>query len=228
MRSLHTFVLVIAAALLASGCASTNVKKEAFAKPPKLAVVTIFGDVHHLFTNSTDDAKILADTVPVCLNELAKSHNIRLLPPKAALSAKAYAAIKDDPSVFMTSFPGYKQFNAEKEKQNLQALARELHVDGFVLVSLYYSRSSGGIGIGPMAFSSEKPVATLAIGAYNAAGETLWTGNTKKEADDGSFGFSLLGVTATEYSKMIGQLKGLTQIACQQAVKDLAEQVAAK
>lgn len=217
--------MIIAMAALITGCAGTTVKKEAFARPQKLALVTISGAAHGIYTSDDEDAKILADAAPACLSELSKSRNVQLLPAKAALSSKAYAAIKDEGAMFMQQLlPGYKQFTAENEKKNLHALAKELHVDGFVQLYLNYSKSSSGLSIGVINVGSAKPVLGYSLVAVNPDGDIIWRDQIQVEAEEGIF--TSYGVGA--YSQMIPKLKGLAQNACQQSVKNLTEQIAAK
>jgi hypothetical protein len=227
VKSFYLVVLVIFAGVFTSGCSSNSVKKEAFAKPPKLAVVSVYGTANDLFTNGAEDAKIVADTAPACMEELRKSRNVRIVPLSSVLSAKSYAAIKNNPSSYFQQLPGYKKFTPQDEKNNLQALAKELHVDGFLILEVAYSRyKSAGLGIGPIGFSSEKPLASVVVSVFNPAMEVLWFDNARQSPEDGSFGFSFVGLTATDYPKMISQLKGLTVLACQQAVKDLSDMLA--
>lgn len=226
MKQFLERAFLVAAVITFAGCANTSVNKEAFAKPKKIAVVTISGSAHGMFTSDDEDAKILADSVPVCLGEISKSSHVHLLPAKAALSAKAYAAIKDEgPTFTLQLVPGYKQFSLDTEKKNLHALAKELHVDGFLILALSYSQVQGaGVGIGFISISSKKPSVATSVVAVTPDGEVLWKGYAQIVGDDGIVALNGIGA----YSKLVAQLKGITQTACQQTVKDLAEQVALK
>lgn len=227
MQTLLARLTVIATMILVAGCAGgPQVKKEAFAKPQKLAIVTISGSAHGIYTSDDEDAKILADAVPACLNELAKSHNIRLLPATAASTSKAYASIKDDGAMItMQLLPGYKRFTPENEKKNLHALAKELHVDGFLILYLNYGEVAGTtVGIGFLSIGSKKPSVSYAVAAVNSDGESIWQDNIQIVGDDGIAAVNGIG----NYSYLISKLKGLTQTACQQSVKNLADQIAAK
>ncbi len=240
MKKIFQRALVVGALFAVAGCAGTTVKKDAFAKPPKLAIITIAGSAHGLFTGKEEDARILADSVPSCLSELAKSPNIRLLPASAALKKKAYAALKDQGEPFpIQLLPGYKRVALENEKDNLLALARELHVDGFVMLQIDYDKVNGGgvgvSGFGPLSFlsvSSQKPAADATVSAFTPEGDVIWSGHVQSVGKDGTIGLNVAipdpAATITDYSKLISQLKGLTQTACQQAVKDLGDKIAAK
>jgi hypothetical protein len=240
VRKLLQYAAIVAALIAMAGCAGTTVKKDAFAKPPKLAIITIAGSAHGLFTGKADDAKILADSVPACLDELEKSRDIRLLPANAALRKRAYAALKDEGEPFpIQLLPGYKRVTPDKEKSNLQLLAKELHVDGFLVLELDYDKvNGGGVGVGGLfglpflSVSSQKPAANATVAAFTPEGDIFWRGHVQSVGKDGTIGLNVLipdsGATIADYSKLVSQLKGLTQTACQQAVKDLGEKVAAK
>lgn len=240
MKKLVQHAAIVAALITMAGCAGTTVKKDAFSKPPKLAVITIAGSAHGLFTGKADDARILADSVPACLEELSKSPNIRILPANAALKKKTYAALKDQGEPFpIQLLPGYKRVSLEDEKSNLRALSKELHVDGFLMLQLDYNKvNGGGVGVGGLvglpflSVSSQKPAADATVAAFTPEGEIIWQGHVQSVGKDGSIGVNLIipdsGATITDYPKLISQLKGLTQTACQQAVKDLGDKIAAK
>lgn len=226
MKKLVQCAIIVAALITMAGCASTTVKKEAFAKPPKLAIITISGSAHGVFTSDSEDAKILADTVPTCVDEIAKSHRIRLMPAKAALSSKAYAAMKDNGARFtMQLVPGYKEISLDDEKQHLHALAKELHADGFVLLYLNYGQQEGfGVGIGPIGIGSKKPTADVGIAAVDPDGQSIWQGHGHTVGDDGIITVDNIG----SYSKLIAKFKALTQTACGNTVQDLEKQFTAQ
>lgn len=240
MKVLIARALVVATVIGLTGCASTTVKKSAFTRPPRLAVITIEGSAHGLFTGKAQDAKILADSVPTCLKELAKSRHIRLLPANAVFRKRVYAALKDQGEPFPVQLlPGYKRIAIDKEKKHLKRLARELHVDGFLVLELEYEKvSGGGVGVGGLvglpflSVSSQKPAADATVNAFSPEGDTFWMGHVQSVGKHGTLGVNLVfsdpNATITNYSKLISQLKGLTRTACQQAVKDLNDKIAAK
>lgn len=226
MKMLLARALTAAAVIVLAGCAGTTVKKDAFVKPPKLAIITIQGSAHGVYTSDTEDAKILADTVPACLGEIDKSHRIHLLPAKAVMHAKAYAAMKDQgATITMQLVPGYKKISVDDEKPQLHALAKELHVDGFVLLYLTYGQdTSFGIGIGPIGIGAKKPTADVGIAAFNPDGETIWQGHAHLRGDDGIVTVDGIG----SYSTLVAKYKALTQKVCGTTVQDLEKQVAAR
>lgn len=226
MQTILKHLMIAAVMLLVAGCTGgPQVKKAAFAKPQTLAIVTISGSVHGIYTTDVEDVKILAESAPTCFSELAKSHNIRLLPAKSALSSKAYAAIKDDGAMFSTMLiSGYKRFSPEEEKKNLKALAKEMHVDGFLIMYLMYSKSESGVSIGFVQLGSVKPAISYTVQAVNPEGETIWNDQISVTGEEGIG--TVMGIGG--YSSLIPKLNALTQSACKQSVKNLADQVAAK
>lgn len=226
MKMLFRYAVVIAALATMAGCAGTTVKKDAFAKPPKLAIITIEGSAHGVYTSDAEDAKMLAETVPICLREIARSHHIRLLPARAALHTRAYAAMKDDgATITMQLVPGYKNISLDSEKKNLHALARELRADGFVILYMNYGEDDGfTVGIGPLAIGSKKPMVDIGVAAVDPDGQSIWQGHTHLVGDDGIVAVDDIG----SYSKIIKMYGGLTQKACDSTMKALAEKIAEK
>jgi len=229
MKTFLQRAMMLTMGMVIVGCAGTSVKKEAFARPQKLAVVTITGAAHGLYTGNDEDAKILAEAAPACLGEIAKSANVRLLPAKAVLSSKAYAAIKDDGAPFMQQLvPGYKHFSPEDEQQNLKALAKEVHADGFLILSLNYDKSESGVGLGlgriGLSIGSVKPVITYVVAGVTPSGEKIWQDMVRVESEDGIT--TVMGIGS--YASLVPKLTPITRSACQQSVKNLADQIAAK
>lgn len=226
MKSLFRYAIAIAALITMAGCANTTVKKDAFARPPKLAIITIQGSAHGVFTSDSEDAKILADTVPTCLSEIAKSHRIHLLPARAALSTRAYAAMKNEgASIMMQLAPGYKNISVDDEKAHLHALARELHADGFMILYLNYGEdNSFGIGIGPIGIGAKKPTIDVGIAAVDPDGQSIWQGHWHVMGDEGIVTVDGIGA----YSKLIGKYNAITRKACDDTMQNLEQQFAAK
>jgi hypothetical protein len=231
MKQISVKLLVVALIVLVTGCAGmpgtkgASVKKEAFSKPQKLAVVMVDGSVtgfsNSPIESSAEKAKILTDQAMVCMNELGKASNFHLAPEKSVLSSKAYAAIKNDGAgYFSVLSSGYKSFKIANELSNLKALAAETKVDGFIFLNLNYATEKGGIG----GFAGIKPVIMFDIKSVNLAGEETWSDSFKISGEDGIrevMGFS-------DSSKLIPKLNALTISSCQQTQKTLAEKVAQK
>lgn len=226
MKMLFARTLAVAAVIGLAGCASTTVKKDAFAKPPKLAVITIEGSAHGVFTSDAEDAKILAETVPTCLKEISKSHRIHLLPANAVMHTRSYAAMKDDGATFtMQLVPGYKNISVDKEKTHLHGLAREVRADGFIIMYLNYGEDDGfTVGIGPIGIGSKKPSINIGIAAIDPNGQSIWQEHWKVVGDQGIVAVDNIG----SYSKIIAQYNDLTRQACDDSVQHLEQQFATK
>lgn len=227
MKTLLVRLMVIAAIALVAGCSGINVKvkQDAFAKPQILDIVTVNGSVHGIYTFGDEDMKILNDTVPVCLNEMAKSHNFQLRPTKYVLSSKAYAAIKNDgPMIMSILAPGYKRFTPEDEKPNLKALAKETHADGFLILSFGFGKSENSVAIMGVSLGAVKPALSYVVRAVNAEGDEIWSDHLVVNGEEGIH--TVMGIGG--YSSLLPKLNALTRTACQQTVKNLADQLAAK
>ncbi len=224
MKMLFARTLAVAAVIGLAGCASTTVKKDAFAKPPRLALITIEGSAHGVFTSDSEDTKILADTVPTCLHEIAKSRRIHLLPARTVMHARAYAAMKNDgATITMQLVPGYKNISIDKERGHLHALAREVHADGFVIMYLNYGENdSSSFGIGFIGIGAKKPNVNIGIAAINPDGQSIWQENWSVVGDHGIVTVDGIG----SYSKLIAQYNALTQQACDDTVQHLEKQFA--
>jgi hypothetical protein len=218
-------LMIIVLIVLVSGCGGINVKKEAFAKPKTFAIVTVGGSVHGIYSSDAEDIKILAESAPICMTELAKSRNFRLLPAKSVLTSKAYTAIKNEGPMMMSLLAsGYKRFTPEDEKLNLKALAKETHADGFLIMSFGYAKSESSLGIMGVSLGSVKPALTYVVMAVNTEGEVIWNDVVSINGEEGIH--TVMGIGG--YSSLIPKLNVLTRTACQQSVKNLADQIAAK
>lgn len=225
MKSPLGLLMVIALLLLVTGCGGMTVKKEAFAKPQKFAVVTVGGSVHDIYTNSEEDVKILNESLPTCLSELGKSRNFHILPAKSVLTSPAYLAIKDDgPMIMSLLAPGYKRFSPDSEKTNLKALAKQTHADSFLILNFGYARSDSGVSVMGLSISAVKPALTYVVRAVNAEGDVIWGDAITITGEEGIH--TVMGIGG--YSALIPKLDALTRTACQQSVKTLADQIAAK
>ena len=226
MNKLYRFALITAVLVSMAGCATTQVNKQAFARRPRLAVITISGAAHGVFTSDKEDLRILKDTVPTCLHEIAKSRHLRLLPARAALSKSAYAEMKNTGATFSTELvPGYKNISLNDEKQHLHKLARELHVDGFIILYLIYGQEdSFGIGIGPIGIGAKKPTADVGIATVDPDGKTIWQTNEHIRGDHGIVAVNGIG----NYSAIISRYNALTKTVCDLSVQDLNKNLASR
>lgn len=230
----HTLVRVgvVAVALAASGCAGLQVDNKAFARPRTLALVTVMGTVSGLATTDAEEKQLLANLVTVSTTEINKSRHVKLAPESAVLSSRAYKSIKDLGPILSTDLaPGYKRFDIDEEKTNLKALARELRVDGFLIVSASYGTKSSGVGIGgilpvPIPVSAGKAYAhvTYIVSAVDVNGNTLWRDQVQLDSEEGVT--TVMGVG--QYKALYPTLTDLVRAASRQAVGNLNTQLAAR
>jgi hypothetical protein len=231
MRTI-SFIAAVGLSLLLAACATSQVNSSAFSKPRTLALVSVSATVTGLATGQAQDREIAADLTRVSLNEIGRSRYIRLVPERAVLQSKTYKAIKDEGPTFMGVIaPGYKRFTFEDEKARIQALAKELKVDGFVFVQGAYGKKDSGVGIGgllsipiPITAGRSKPYALFAVVAYDVNGNVLWQDQLEKTGDKGIT--TVMGVGS--YKSLIPQFTDLMKAASRELVAKLETQVAAK
>jgi len=215
MRIFRTYKLALIAiiGLLLSGCAqiavtgSADVDKAAFGARKKFAVVSIAsiknfkGDqgLGQMFTKNKNIPGM--NTQPVInkldqkiIHTLSSSKYITLLPEHKVLSSRAYRHTAEDDRtmkvLFMTETMDvanhYKYFS---DKEKYARLARELHVDGVIGITMTFIISSGkgyvsvmGLSLGKKSYSAEASITAI---AYNKKGEVIWKDSTLKEAEPG-------------------------------------------
>ena len=229
-------VLIIAALfmLTMSGCASmaltgrAKVQQDAFGARKTFAVVTIAsakkfsGEKGLLQTfKKTDDIPgantqpILNRLKPKVFKVLAKSRHFKLLPESSVLRSKAYRRTPEDKrkhkvlffNVDMNVAKNYKYFS---KPEKLAKLARDLKVDGVIVVNMSFSiRSSkswisvAGLTLGKKKYSV---VASASALAYDREGKVVWKDSAVKEAEPGDTKAIILldftDVTKTRFKKL--------------------------
>jgi len=226
------YVAAAGLTLVLAACASSQVNSSAFSKPRTLALVSVAATVSGLATGAAQDRQIAADLVRVSLNEIGHSRYVRLVPEATVLRSKAYKAIKDEGPTFLGVLaPGYKRFTFEDEKTHLQALAKELKVDGFLFVQGAYGKKDSGVGVGglfgvpiPITAGRSHPYAVYAVVAYDVKGDVLWQDQIQKTSDEGIT--TVMGVGA--YKSLIPKFTDLMKVASRELVSKLETQVAGK
>ena len=229
-------VLIIAALfmLAMSGCASmaitgrAKVQQDAFGARKKFAVVTIasakkFSGEKGLLQmfKKTDDIPgantqpILNRLKPKVFKALGKSRHFKLTPESSVLKSKAYRRTKEDErkqkvlffNVDMNVAKNYKYFS---KPEKLAKLARDLRVDGVIVINMSFSIRStkswisvGGLSMGKKKYSV---VATASALAYDRKGKLVWKDTAIKEAEPGDTKAIILldftNVTKTKFKKL--------------------------
>jgi len=230
---ISAYITAAGLALTLAGCAtSSQLNSSAFSKLRTLALVSVTATVSGLATSTTQDQAVATDLARVSINEIGHSRYIRLASASAVLNSKAYKTMKDQGPTFMgVVAPGYKRFAFEDEKAHLQAMAKELRVDGFLFIRGAYSKKESGIGVGgllnvpiPLTAGRVRPFTLYVVEAYDVNGEVLWRDQIEKTSDEAIT--TVMGVGA--YKSLIPQFTDLTKAASHELVSKLETQVAAR
>jgi hypothetical protein len=205
MKALRAFsvvgIIVIVAMLM--GCAiiispGVKVDTEAFGKTKKCAIVTIMGTkkLHaqkgllQLFKKVPEQntQPVLDKLCPEVIKAFRKSKHLKVKSEKRVLYSKDYKNLKADEPVQKVLFmevelntaKGYKFIS---DPQKLSKLAKDLNVDGVIVVGMNFSVSSGvagGLGIGIKRF---KVVTAVSAMAYDSDGKLVWKDAIHKSSD---------------------------------------------
>ncbi len=135
--------------------------------------------------HSEDSTAVLESTYPVALRGLRVSPNLRIVPDewvKAHPAYRAMPAARQPSGLFQgnnRTAKGYKKFSVE----NLSKLARELKVDGVIIVTLSYSALRAGmpvLGLG----GKHKASTMVMVSAVDRNGRTVWFDYTSADSND--------------------------------------------
>lgn len=231
MRALARLV-VFSLVVALTGCATSHLNTAAFAKPRSLALVSVTASVSGLATSTAEDQAIAGELARVTFNEIGGSRHIRLAAQKAVLASKSYRALTDKgPGFGRVLAPGYKRVEVQDDKAALQALAKELRVDGFMFVHGTYGKKTSGVGIGgifnapiPVTAGRARAFAHYVVHVYDANGDGLWSDQVEKISDNAIT--TVMGVG--QYKSLLAQFTDLTKAASRELVAKLNTQVAAR
>lgn len=226
---LFRFVVFALLAGYLGGCASTQVNQAAFAKPRKLALVSMSATVTGLGTFNKEDKAIVADLERVSVGELSRSRHLRLVSGRAVQNARAYRAIRDKgPILLGVLADGYKRFDPRDEQANLKALAKELNVDGFLFLQGALGSKSSGIGVSgilpvpiPVTVGREKAFINYFLYAVDTQGDIFWRDNVELDSANGIA--VVMGVG--KYGALKSMFPDLMKLANRQAVETLDKKV---
>ena len=205
MKSLRAFSVVgiIVTLLMLVGCAiiispGAKVDADSFGKTKKCAIVTIMGTKKlqaqkgflQMFKKVPEQntQSILDKLRPEVIKAFRKSKHLRVKSEKRVLNSKAYKKLKADEPVHKVLFmkvelntaKGYKFIS---DPQKLSKLAKDLNVDGVIVVGMNFSVSSGiagGLGIGVKRF---KVVTAVNAMAYDSNGRLVWKDAIHKSSE---------------------------------------------
>ena len=240
MRILRVFsfvgVIVIVGMLV--GCAmiispGAKVDADSFGKTKKCAIVTIMGSKKlqaqkgflQLFYKvpEQDTQPVLDKLRPEVMKAFRKSRHLKVKSEKRVLKSKSYKNLKPDEPVqkvlFMTvelnTAKGYKFIT---DPQKLSSLAKDLNVDGVIVVGMNFSVSSGvaaALGLGVKRF---KVVSGVSAMAYDRNGNLVWKDAVHKSSE---LADSQLAVIADVRSVNFKKLKPYALKAAKEGLHDL-------
>jgi hypothetical protein len=237
-------LVVTLLSLVAAGCGSIGSihQPDAFGSGKTYAVVTVMavdkvgcsdagvnpcnGGVFGLFNMaartdaySTDAADVLESTYPTALKALRTSPKLRIAGD--VKGNRVYRAATEDaqPTGMMrqnhTVAKGYKYFSDE----SLARLARDMKVDGVIVVTLSYTAARSGITVAGVG-GSHKAHTSVMVRAVDKAGKSVWFDYATGHSDNGVS----TGIGAVDFPK----LRPLFVEATDKAAKKLMENFESK
>lgn len=174
-------ILLLAALSLVSGCANNKIKKEAFIKPSKLAVVYSAGHIDRRWSGTqAENQRLLRDTTEIVLKELNKSRHLQLVNQNSVFANSHYKDIKDIPpqkDAFSLTAPGYKGFDRKQEHAKLKALAKDLNANGVLTIFMQFDVVFDMLG-------RKRPSFGIFVYATDHDGAVIWQDLTHHEGGD--------------------------------------------
>jgi hypothetical protein len=184
------------------GCSTTKINPDAFGSSKTYALVSVIynPDINYFgggkgFTMgggttasglikaagknngySRDAQEIFKTTFPKVLKAFQSTKSFKLLPERTVLKSEAYKrAVGSKPKILWSSFnlpPGYKYFDGEN---TITKLARDLHVDGVIIMHIAYGYTFKGVGFfGLVSAGTERGAVRINLFAINREGKTVW------------------------------------------------------
>jgi len=121
--------------------------------------------------------------------------------------------------------------NPHVDKTALQALAKELKVDGFMFVIGSFGKSESGLGIGgifnapvPVTVGRARAFGLYMIDSYDVNGDVLWRDKVQKESDEAITTVMNVG----RFNSLIPKLIDLAKAGSRELVDKLGTQVASR
>ncbi len=255
MRVTHAsfwkITLSLASILVLSSCliAMSSYEPEAFGRGKTFAVVSIAAapeinvsgagaggggwTLSGLFKSASSDSgyshnsdKILSDTAPLIIKELAQTRHFRLAQNGWVQQHKAYrATASDDPKKFMITYivpKGYKYFDSEEK---LSRLAKDMNVDAVIVIHVTYSAAFSGVGAaGLVAAGTHSGKVTMTLSAFGRNGKAVWSDAVESTSDDS---IGTLGESAN-FVKLHPLMRDATRAATRKLLEKLNTKVAAR
>ena len=235
MSKIKLLIALLVASFALSGCAGMNSKlnKESFAanKKPRMAIMHVIGRVDGLTMSDEEEQQLFNGAARIVEKELAKSKHFTLVKRKHVAKSRAYKAIKAQPPKFgifsLELAKGYKYFDIKEEKENMAKLAKELKLDGVMIVNLTFNRSNGGFSLGgflpiPIPITVGKSYGELSYAVHAMDPKTfdvIWGEVAKESTEEGVT--TVMGVG--KFSDLQPKLLNLTRNVSVKLIHDLDE-----
>jgi len=189
-------------------------------------LVGLFKGASKKYSFSEDSTQVFADALPILMEKFQSSKSFRLLPKSQVVQNPSYLSTPSDKpkkwfGVKMVPANGYKYF---KDKKKIKKLAKEMGVDGVMVISVSYSVGFRGANIsGISGVGQDKGTALVAVYAMDNQGNVVWKHATQ--------GVGKKGVVSTggssNFSKLHSSLVEASQIAAQKLIEKLDKKVGA-
>jgi hypothetical protein len=187
-------------------------------------LVGLFKGASKKYDFSKDSGKIFADSIPLLMQQFQSSKSFRLLPKNAVLQNSAYQSTAPDKpkkwfGVEMVPAEGYKYF---KDKKKIQQLAKEMGVDGVIVIAVSYSVGFRGANIsGISGVGEDKGTAIVSVYAMDNTGNVVWKHAAQGVGKDGTFSSG----GSSDFEKLHSSLVEASQTAAQKLIEKLDEKV---
>lgn len=198
---MHKSIAALVALALA-GCVRPAWRTDAFGRGRRMALVTISSGPtveYHSESRSlvslfkmaagarySDDARpYLEESRPLALKALGATGKFALVPERTVLASAPYRGTKeDDPNYFTRTFQTPKGYKFLKEESKLAALARDLRVDGALVMRFEYGYGFNGVNVaGLVSAGALVARTTVIVAAYDARGRVVWMDYTTVTSD---------------------------------------------
>lgn len=235
MSKIRLLITLLVASFVLSGCAGMNSKldKKSFTgnKKPRMAIMHVIGRVDGLTMSDEEEQQLFNGAAKIVEKELAKSKHFTLVKRKKVTKSRAYKAIKAQPPKYgifsLELAKGYKYFDIKEEKKNMARLAKELKLDGVMIVNLTFNRSNGGFSLSgflpvPIPVSAGKSYGELSYAVHAMNPKTfdvIWGEVLKESTEEGVT--TVMGVG--KFAELQPKLLNLTRNVSVKLIHDLSE-----
>jgi hypothetical protein len=187
-------------------------------------LVGLFKGFSKKYSFKEDSSKVFSDSLPLMMKKFQSSKSFRLLPKNTVIQNPAYQAMSPDKpkkwfGVEMVPADGYKYF---KDKKKIKELAKEMNVDGIIVVAVSYSVGFRGANIsGISGVGQDKGTALVSVYAVDNEGNEVWKHATQGVGKEGVMSTG----GSSDFEKLHSSLVDASQIAAQKLIENLDKKV---